>query len=63
MLTLADVVQAPDQWTEKDTVYSFRVWRDRLYRKELGEAFYGGYQIKYVSLANTRLVAEWLGAK
>jgi hypothetical protein len=60
MLALSDVVVAPDQWTKKDSVYSFRVWRDRLWRREEGEMFFGGYQIKYVSLHNTRLVEEWL---
>jgi hypothetical protein len=60
MLRLSDVPVAESEWLAKDAVFSFRVWRDRLYRKELGGLYFGGYQIKYVSLANVRLVEEWL---
>ncbi len=61
MLNLSAVPVAADQWLETPgSPYAFRVWRNRLYRREMGELYFGGYQIKYVSLANVRLVAEWL---
>lgn len=53
------IVEAADRWTRKDAKLSFRVWNGRLYRREEGERFYAGYQVKYVSLANERLVKEW----
>lgn len=46
-------------WTAKTAYLSFRVWEGKLWRREIGP-YFGGYLIKCVSLANERLVREWL---
>jgi hypothetical protein len=58
-----EIVVAPDNWTEKPgTLFSFRVWEGRLWRKEVSACFFGGYQIKYIPLfgRGLRIAAEWL---
>jgi len=59
-LDAVPVAESASTWTPRCKRYSFRVWNNSLWRKETDAAYYGGYQIKYVSLQNTRLVNEWL---
>lgn len=53
------VVEAADQWTPKTPTLSFRVWRNRLWRRETGPHFYGGHQIKSAPV-DSPIAREWL---
>lgn len=59
-LAAVPVVVAKDEWTWQTRLLAFRVWRGRLWRKDVAWKYFGGYQIKSVSLDNAPLVAEWL---
>jgi hypothetical protein len=53
-----------DEWSGPVHGFSFRVWPAgatglRLWRKETGAHFYGGYQIKHCHVSS-RIAEEWL---
>lgn len=50
------------EWTPRDKRSSFRIcWlRGRLYRKDVVSGVLDGYCLRYVSLANTRAIEDWL---
>lgn len=54
------VVVSSHQWTPRTPEVHFRVWRDRLYRRELDPRAFAGCRVQYVWLTNERLVREWL---
>jgi hypothetical protein len=57
-----EIIEAKDQWTEIKGLY-FRFWDGKLFRKEIGENFYCGCEIKHVSLNNRGgflLAEEWV---
>lgn len=52
-------ITAKTEWTPVSKTISARIWDGRVYRKEMGEQFYGGHQIKAVVL-DSPLGREWL---
>jgi len=61
-LKAVPITEALDAWTPRTAKVSFRVdrQRGRLYRRDVVPAAFGGYQIRYISLGNFRLMREWL---
>jgi hypothetical protein len=60
----AGIPYAADQWSEPVNGFQFRVWPSgplgiRLWRKENGRHFFGGYQIVHCHLSS-RIASEWL---
>lgn len=55
------IVKAADQWTPVSATISARIWAGRVWRRETGKQFFGGYQIKSVVM-DSRLGREWLAA-
>lgn len=59
------IVCSPDKWSQSEThpEYYFRIANHlrqvMLFRKEVNEAYYGGYQIKYVPV-ESKLGHEWI---
>lgn len=64
MFTDKNVPYAADQWQRIGTE-DFRLWPSRgclrLWRKQHGREFFGGYRIQTV-VADSRLACEWLGS-
>jgi hypothetical protein len=54
-----EIIDSKDKWTKIKDFY-FRFWDGKLFRKEINDIFYDGYQIKCVHLNNRSgfLVAE-----
>ena len=53
-----DTLEACGYWPVTKGRFQYRTWKGRIYRREKGE-FYGGYQIKFISL-DTLIGQEWL---
>ena len=53
------IIEAADKWTKASDNLNFRIWKGRIWRQELNPAFYGGNQIKHISL-DTKLGKEWV---
>jgi hypothetical protein len=53
------IITAKDQWTPITKTISARIWDNKLWRKETGDQFYGGYQIKFCHI-DSRIAREWL---
>lgn len=57
------IPNSPDKWIKLDNGFLFRIWDNKLYRKEINKAYYGGYQIKWISLLTNRglkVASEWV---
>lgn len=58
------IVTSRDEWTVASPTLSFRICpeTDRLYRKQTGPQYFGGYSISYVKLSGRglNLAAAWL---
>jgi hypothetical protein len=53
------IITSKDHWTPVTVSMSARIWDNKIWKKETGPQYFGGYHIKYASL-NSRIGREWL---
>jgi len=59
---MENIIRAKDRWTKRGKYY-FRIWDNKLWRKEMSPDFYAGYEINYAPLDSERtfkVANEWL---